>query len=315
MGEEEVSEREEEQPEEETEEETKEGQERVCQECGKPLQVPPEISDEELKEIEEKGELVCYNCEQMKEEEERKKRIFKGELTIQRETWKPLLNYGKRLLEEATFRINGDTVTIREMDDSRVAMLRAVINKENIEDFIEEQPDKIFRVNLATFKNAIRQAGYPCTIKSDGAFLYFENSWGNYRMPVLEDYEESTPTPKLEYTAHATVDFSKIFDKMKWIHEKPKGVVLIAKDGKLSFKCRNDVGELLEAEIGECKGEAQASYGLEYLKILKERYSVEKWDIDFATQMPLHAQKTKRVGERETVQLDLWLAPRIESDY
>jgi len=280
-----------------------------CQRCGKALELPPEISDEELKELEDKGELVCWNCEQEKEREEREKTVFKGELTL-RETWKPLLKYAKRLLEEATFRINGDTVTLCEMDESRIAMLKAVIRREGLGDYGEKQPDKLFRVNLATLSNAIRQAGYPATVKSDGAYLHFANSWGNYRMPLLSEYEEKTPPPKLEYTAHATIDINEIFDKLKWIHDKPDAVRLIAKDGKLSVKAGNGVGERLEAEIGECKGEGEASYSLEYLKVLKE--SGEKWDIDFATEMPLHAQKIKRVGERNSVQLDFWLAPRIE---
>ena len=283
-----------------------------CQRCGKALELPPELSDEELKELEDKGELVCWNCQQEKEREEREKNVFKGELTLRRETWKPLLKYAKRLLEEATFRINGDTVTLCEMNDSRVAMLKAVIRREGLGDYVEEKPDKLFRVDLATFSNAIRQAGYPVTVKSDGAFLHFPNSWGKYRMPLLYYDTEKLPQPKIEYTAHATIDVSEVFDRMKWIHDKPDKVILIAKDGKLSFKADNEVGEHLEAEkIGECKGEAEACYSLEYLEVLKERYG-ERWDIDFATEMPLHAQKTKRVGDQDSVQLDFWLAPRIE---
>lgn len=298
----------------ETEETVEEQKVWRCQECGKELTIPPEFSDEELKEIEEKGELVCYNCQQRKEEEEKQKLVFKGELEIRKETWKPLLKYAKRLLEEATFRVNGDTVTLCEMDDSRVAMLKAVVRREGLEDYVEEkQPDKLFRVDLATFSNAIRQAGYPATVKSDGAYLHFENSWGNYRMPLLLFDTEKPPQPKIEYTAHATLDISEIFDKLKWIHDKPDGVTLIAKDGKLRVRAGNGVGERLEAEIGECKGEAKACYSLEYLKVLKERYSSEGWDIEFATEMPLHAQKTKRVGERDSLQLDFWLAPRIEA--
>ena len=305
--------------EEEQAEETLEEQEKVwkCEECGEPLPIPPEFSEEQLEELKKEGELepICVNCRDAKEREEREKRVFKGQLTVRRETWKPLLTAMNRLLEEATFRVNGETITVCEMDQERVAMFRGVIKKESIEDFVEEQPDKTFRVDLPTFINAIKQAGYPCTVKSDGGYLYFENSWGSYRMPLFEEFGEAIPTPKIEYTAHTTVDVSKIFDKLKWIKDKPDGVRLIAKDGNLSCKFGNEIGEQLEAEIGDSKGEGQASYNLEYLKVLKERYSGERWDIDFATEMPLHAQRTKRVGERETVQMDFWLAPRIESDY
>lgn len=283
-----------------------------CQRCGKELRIPPEFSDEELKELEENGELICGACVKAKEREEREKTVFKGELTLRRETWKPMLTYAKRLLEEATFRINGNTVTLCELDDNRIAMLKAVIRRESLDDHIEKQPDKLFRVDLATFSNAIRQAGYPATVKSDGAYLHFENRWGNYRMPLLGYHTEQFPIPKVKYTAHATIDISEIFDKLKWIHEKPTEVTLIAKDGKLSFKAGNGVGERLEAEIGECKGEAKASYPLEYLKVIKEQYSYEKWEIEFANETPLHARKTKRVGERDSVQFDFYVAPRIE---
>jgi len=142
--------------------------------------------------------------------------------------------------------------------------------------------------------------------------LYFKNHWGNYRMPLFDAEEKQEPEPKIKYTAHANLDISKIFDKLKWIHDKPEGVTLIAKDGKLRMNAGNGVGEHLEAEIGESEGEAEAVYDLEYLKVLKEQYGSEKWEIEFATQLPLHARKTKRVGEQDSVQLDFWLANRIE---
>ena len=289
-----------------------------CQGCGDVLQVPPEISDEELTELEENDELLCANCKFKGEKEERRKEhdktVFKGELKLV-STWDPLLKYAKRLLKEATFRVNGDTVTLREMNDSRIAMLKAVLHREGLNDYVEEkQPDKVFRVDLATFTNAIRQAGYPVTVKSDGAFLHFENDWGSYRMPLIyEGYDETPPTPKLKYTAHTTLDINEIFEKLTWLHQKPEGVTLIAKDGKLRIKLGNGVGENLEAELGEAEGEAQASYSWEYLKIIKERYSGEKWDIEFGTELPLHAQKINRLGERDSLKLDFYLAPRIEA--
>ena len=291
-------------------EETKTTTEEVkCQDCGKPLVVPPDLTEEEIKDLQEKP--ICFNCQFKREEKEKQKLVFKGDLEIKRNTWKPMLKYAKRLLEEVTLRINGDTVTLCEMDDERVAMLKAVIRREALGDYVEEQPDKLFRVDLATFGNAIRQAGYPATVKSDGAYLHFENSWGNYRMPLLDFDTEKTPQPKIEFTAHANINISKILDKLKWFHEKPDGVKLIAKDGKLRVRAGNGVGERLEAEIGECKGEAEATYSLRYLKVLSERYSGETWDIDFATELPLHAQKIHRV-DRDSLQLDFWLAPRIE---
>lgn len=292
-----------------------------CQKCGKPLEgLPPEFSDDELAELEAKNELICLDClrkqreaEYEKERKEREKTVFKGELTLERELWKPMLTYAKRLLEEATFRVNHNTVTLCEMSEERVAMLKAVIHRESLEDHIKKkQPDKLFRVDLATFSNAIRQAGYPVQIKSDGAFMCFPNSWGNYRMPTLDADTEIIPDPKIKFTAHTSLDVSKIFDKLKWIHDKPEGVKLIAKDGKLLIKAGNGIGEGLEAEIGECEGEAKATYSLKYLEVLKEQYSSETWKIEFATELPLHAQKTKRFGQQHSLQLDFWLAPRVE---
>ena len=291
-----------------------------CQRCKTILdELPPEFSDGELEQLEAEGKLFCLDCARKEREaeierarKEREKHVFKGELTLERETWKPMLKYAKRLLEEATFRINGNTVTLCELDESRVAMLKAVIHRESLDDHIEKQPDRLFRVDLATFTNAIRQAGYPAQIKSDGGFLYFKNHWGNYRMPLLSYDTEMTSDPKTKYTAHTSLDISKIFDKMKWIHDKPDRVKLIAKDGKLRMKVGNGVGEHLEAEIGESKGEAEAVYNLAYLEVLKEQYSSEKWEIEFASELPLHAKKTKRVGEQDSVQLDFWLANRID---
>ncbi len=289
-----------------------------CQDCGDVLQIPPEISDEELRELEEKRELLCGTCHSKRQEEERRrehqKLVFKGELELIRRTWNPLLKYAKRMLKEATFRVNGDTITLCEINDGRIAMLKAVLHREGLNNYVEEkQPDKLFRVDLATFSNAIRQAGYPVVVKSDGAFLHFENEWGTYRMPLIyEGYNETPPTPKVEFTAHATLDINEIFSKLKWLHEKPNGITLIAKDGKLKIKLGNGIGEHLEAEIGEAEGEAQASYSWEYLKVIKERYSGEKWDIEFGTELPLHARKINRLGERDSLKLDFWLAPRIE---
>lgn len=292
-----------------------------CQRCKTVLDgLPPEFSDGELEQLEAEGKLICLDCarkereaEIERERKEREKTVFKGELTLDRETWKPMLKYAKRLLEEATFRVNGNTVTLCELDESRVAMLKTVIHRENLDDHIEKKQDKLFRVDLATFSNAIRQAGYPVHVKSDGGFLYFKNHWGNYRMPILsEDTEQQIPEPKIKYTAHTLLDVGEIFDKLKWIHDKPEGVKLIAKDGKLRMNAGNGVGEHLEAEIGESKGEAEAVYNLSYLEVLKEQYSSEKWEIEFASELPLHAKKTKRVGERDSLQLDFWIANRIE---
>lgn len=255
---------------------------------------------------EEKGERE----ERLKE---REKTVFKGNLTLQRDTWKPLLTHAKRFLKEVTFRVNSDTITVQEMNEDRIAMLRGVIKTESLKEFGEKKEDKLFRVDLATFTNAVRRAGYPTTIRSDGAFIHFENSWGQYRMPLIDDtYGEQFPTPKIEYTVKTTLDFSKIADKLKWIHEKPDHITLIAKDGKLSFKAGNSVGERVEAEIGVSEGEGKASYPLEYLEVLKNRYRSDAWDIEFAPELPLHAETVKRADERNTLKMEFWVAPLVE---
>ena len=293
----------------------------VCQYCGEPIKNTDELDEEYLSEA---GVPLHKKCVEKIEEEEKKRQeelkktieeeTFKGKLYVSK-TWKPMIELASKLMNEATFRVKGSTVYMCEMDDSRIAMLRAIIVEQQgeLDKYLEEiKESKGFRVNLKSFAKALKYLDYTTKIVSDGAHIHFDLGYGTYSIPILYETME-TPEIKLQFKTKGKINLKTeiIEDITKMMSQEPEHIQFtVNKDGDLTVRAVNNSNERIEIKLkNRFKGEeAKATYPFDYIKKLAT--TDYEWNIEFSDDMPLHAYKTYESSE--LLRLDFWLAPRIE---
>ena len=118
------------------------------------------------------------------------------------------------LVDEATFKIEPESLKLRAMDPSRVAMVDFEWPKTVFEEYICAEPMKMC-INISELLKLLRRAG-----KDEVVELSLDEKTGrlqikitgkymrNFTMPTLEASEEEVPTPKINFnvTAKATTE-------------------------------------------------------------------------------------------------------------
>lgn len=221
--------------------------------------------------------------------------------------WKPVLTaLAKAGIVEATFHVNGEAVTVKEMNESRTAMVDAIIGAETSFD-----GEQTFRVSVKALIRALKHFDKPTLTIEGNRIVITEGSRTKTIPRVEENTDEEPPTPKFEPSIEAEADFSKVRTMAEtFALEKVEAVTLEVKDGKLVASIQNSVGEYAEDELATVEGKGKATYSLALLKPLEE-----KWTVKFGENTPLHAERVFENGkEQPTATVRLYVAPRIEVD-
>ncbi|NWF87418.1 proliferating cell nuclear antigen (pcna) [Candidatus Bathyarchaeota archaeon] len=230
------------------------------------------------------------------------------------------------LVDEATFKIDPDSIKLRAMDPSRVAMIDFEWPKTAFEEYSASEPTKMC-INITELLKLLKRAG-----KDEAVELLLDEKTGklqikitgkyqrNFTMPTLEATEEEVPTPKITFNIYAkatTQGLSQAIEDAQLVSDHVK---IEADTEKLVFNASGDLmGATITLQKGsdtlldlETKEPSKATFSLSYLsEIIKAASATSDIaTLEFSSDMPikLDFQQTKE-GK-----LTFYLAPRIETE-
>ncbi len=240
--------------------------------------------------------------------------------------WKNLLTAISTLIEEADFEISSDTIKLRSMDPSHVAMVDFELPSSAFENYSCSAPLKI-RMNMNSMLKLLRRVGSDehLDIAYDEGTKKIEmvlkgKMTRKFTMPTLEPSEEEVPTPKLNFNARVKMIASSLRDMIEDSQAISDNVRLESTAEKFVV---NSSGELssatIELEKGsealldlEVKEPSKATFNLNYLaEIIKAGATTsEVVTVEYSSNMPVRIQFEMAQQGR----LQYYLAPRIEAE-
>jgi proliferating cell nuclear antigen len=229
------------------------------------------------------------------------------------------------LVDEATFKLTPQGLTLRAMDPSRVAMIDLAIPREGCEEHLCPEEIKfcfsIDRYLQATLKNINKEDAVRIDINTGLGKMntrLFGKLTRQFSMPLLEGSDEEAPRPKLDFKYSAKLvleDVNTLFKDNVSDHVRIVGT----QDG-LTFEETGDLENLtVTLQKGgdsvlniEAKEDAKATYAVSYLKeFLKELKSLtDIIEVSYSTDIPMRISAD--LGQLGTI--SFYVAPRITSD-
>jgi len=224
-------------------------------------------------------------------------------------------------IEDITFTFDGKSLSVRHMDVSRIALLKASITLREtvLDDFVNEDETSVFAVVLSQLKRALNIE--EPTFRLDDK-LYIEGKIGlkdaQISLRLVDDYDspEEIPEPKVTFKVTTTVNVKKIIDDVEKLIADPAYLRLISDKTGLAIEFDT---ELQTGKLGvyPSNGEGKANYSIAILKALGSG----DWKLQFSTDMPMKAtydidetlyEGTSAGRKVETASIAVWAAPRIE---
>lgn len=230
------------------------------------------------------------------------------------------------LVDEATFKLSPEGLTLRAMDPSRVAMVDFEWPKTVFEEYICSEPAKMC-INITELLKLLKRAGKDETVE-----LSLDEKTGrlqvkiagkhtrSFTMPTLEASEEEVPTPRIAFNVmvKATTDgLGQAIEDAQLVSDHVK---VEADAEKLVF---NAAGDLMGATITIQKGSdtlldlqakepSKATFSLSYLtEIIKAASATsEIATLEFSSDMPIKLD----FQQSKEGKLTFYLAPRIETE-
>ena len=230
------------------------------------------------------------------------------------------------LVDEATFKIEPESLKLRAMDPSRVAMVDFEWPKTVFDEYICAEPMKMC-INISELLKLLRRAG-----KDEVVELSLDEKTGrlqikitgkymrNFTMPTLEASEEEVPTPKINFNVTAKATTEGLRQAIEDAQLVSDHVRIEVDSEKMVLNASGDLmGAIIELQKGsdalldlETKEPSKATFSLSYLsEIIKAASATSDIaTLEFSTDMPvrLDFQQTKE-GK-----LTFYLAPRIETE-
>lgn len=230
------------------------------------------------------------------------------------------------LVDEATFKIDPESIKLRAMDPSRVAMIDFEWPKTIFEEYATSEPTKMC-INISELLKLLKRAS-----KDEIVELNLDEKTGklqvkitgkyqrNFTMPTLEASEEEVPTPKITFNVRAkatTQGLSQAIEDAQLVSDHVK---VEADPEKIVFNASGDLmGATITLQKGsdalldlETKEPSKATFSLSYLSEIVKAASATSdiATLEFSSDMPvkLDFQQTKE-GK-----LTFYLAPRIETE-
>ncbi|RLI43318.1 proliferating cell nuclear antigen (pcna) [Candidatus Bathyarchaeota archaeon] len=230
------------------------------------------------------------------------------------------------LVDEATFKINPEGMSLRAMDPSRVAMVDFEWPKTIFEEYTCTEPTKMC-INISELLKLLKRAG-----KNEPLELSLDEKTGrlqvritgkytrNFTMPTLEAAEEEVPTPKLTFNVRAKATTDGLRQAIEDAQLVSDHVRIEAEIEKLVFNATGDLmGATIELKKGsdtlldlEVREPSKATFSLSYLsEIIKAASATSDIaTLEFSTDMPIKLDfQQAREGK-----LTFYLAPRIETE-
>ena len=230
------------------------------------------------------------------------------------------------LVDEATFKIEPETIKLRAMDPSRVAMVDFEWPKTVFEEYACTEPSKMC-INISEMLKLLKRAGRDEVVelsldeKTRKLQLKITGKYTRtFTMPTLEASEEEVPTPKLTFNVKAKTttnglsqaieDAQLVSDHVR-IEADPEKLVLNAAGDLMGATITLQKGSdtLLDLEVKE---PSKATFSLSYLsEIIKTASATSDIaTLEFSTDMPIKID----FQQAKEGKLTFYLAPRIETE-
>jgi len=229
------------------------------------------------------------------------------------------------LVNEMTWKFNKDTLSMRQMDPSRVAMIDLTIKKEDFEEFNVTVPGLVTfsaeEVKKAVFAKPFRK-DTSIGVKIDGVigritFILKDSGTRERSFPTLEAEQEDVPSPKITFNVKCKIISKQIANDIKDLEKMGDHMKIIGTSDTLQLQTDGEYGvgkntyqrgdeNLLDIEVKE---ESKSTFSFSYLKNFIQPALSELALLEFATDMPLKVTLLTKFGD-----LKLYVAPRVESD-
>jgi len=230
------------------------------------------------------------------------------------------------LVDEGTFKIEPENVTLRAMDPSRVAMIDFEWSKTVFDEYTCTEPAKIC-INISELLKLIKRAGREevvelsldektarLQVKITGKYMR------DFNMPTLEAAEEEVPTPKIDFNVKAKATTEGLRQAIEDAQLVSDHVRIQADPEKLVLNATGDLmGATIELQKGsdtlldlEVKESSKATFSLSYLsEIIKAASATsEIVTLELSSDMPVKLD-FQQIKEGKLL---FYLAPRIETD-
>lgn len=227
------------------------------------------------------------------------------------------------VLDEPTFQVNAEGLTLRDIDPSRVAMFDVNFPSKAFEAF-QCDKDTLFTVNLLTLYKLLKTADdtemveLELDLEKKKLVVTFRGiATRRFRMSLLEDSSERISPPKISFAAKAVLPTKQFLRFMNDANALSDHVHLVAIPSNISVIIGGDLaqGELAFEKsmltLLECKEPQKAAFSVTYMaEIIKALSEVcPNITLEWATDMPIKVSfELEHLG-----QLVWFLAPRIET--
>jgi len=230
------------------------------------------------------------------------------------------------LVDEATFKITPEHLSLRAMDPSRVAMVDFEWPKSLFEEYACTEPTEMC-INISELLKLIKRAHkdevIQLSLDDETARLKIKITGKytrNFNMPTLEPSEEEVPTPKVTFNVRAKATTGGLRQAIKDAQLVSDHVYIEADSEKMILNASGDLmGAKIELEKGsdtlldlETKEPSKATFSLNYLGEIINAASAtsEIVILDFASDMPIKLD----FQQSPEGKLTYYLAPRIETE-
>ena len=238
---------------------------------------------------------------------------------------KNLLKTLNVLVDEATFKLTPQGLSLRAMDPNRVAMIDLVIPREScVEHSCPEEMKFCFSLERyldKTLKNITKNDAIRLDIQTgivDKMNTRLTSKLTRqFSMPLLEVSDEEVPTPKINFNYSAKLVLENVNTVFKDLEDHFR---LIGTQDGLTFEQTGDIesftstlqkGDETVLDI-EAKEDAKATYSVSYLQeVLKALSSLtDIIEVSYSTDMPVRiSAELEHLGT-----VNIFVAPRIETE-
>ena len=229
------------------------------------------------------------------------------------------------IVDEVTIKFDMDSLSIRQMDPSRVAMIDYQIDKRQFEEWHVTKPgltcfniESVLDVALSKLKKDTM-----VKVEFNEREITFTLKDAKERVrtfPLLEPNQEIPPTPQLRFNARYKVIAQVLQEDIEDLSKVSDHVVFVGDNENLILKAEGDIvkGQNKHSRGGECildietSEPSKATYSLSYLtEFFKKGTALsEVTTLEFSTDMPIKITvQSPQFGD-----LHHYLAPRIETE-
>jgi proliferating cell nuclear antigen len=230
------------------------------------------------------------------------------------------------LIDEATFNLSTDGISLRSMDPSHVAMVSFRWPKDVFDEYSCSDSEKLC-LNISELLKLLRRAGanesadLSIDVETNRLNLKIEGRYiRTFNLPTFEPMEEEVPVPKVTFNTKVEMTTDGLRQALEDASLVSDHVRIIVGNDTMTMQA---AGDLMGADIEMKKGDeailslesseiSNATYSLSYLSEIVKAASAlsEIVAVEFSTDMPIRLDfKQQQKGE-----LVFYLAPRIDID-